>query len=345
MTDPEEPDGDAAAPDRAPGAWGGGRDRRHGDGYDTGKALRELRNEISELRSQVRRGMSGTRQELREEFDRKVGETVGHIAELLPRVGALEDRIAELHGAGRASDTPASPGDGQNADPDGVGREGSGGAPDSSAADDDVTPLTPATGWDDMDRATAEVAWAELARFVDTVLFRQYRLTRLQIPDCWPLHPRMVRELAWLRCSYLEAQELEPEAGAASLTWHIRAVPGFLVNTADAVDQRECRPGVHRLTDPEVNQYNVRLRTARNHGDPDPAVTVETGPDRPQLHPEHFPTRGTDAGDSSSPDPSEGPKAPSVSKLPTLIVGACDPAYWLHYYREASAADLASRPS
>ena len=192
-----------------------------------------------------------------------------------------------------------------------------------------------------MDRAPAEQAWTALAEFVDTVLYRQYRLTRLQVPDCWPVHPRMVRELAWLRSSYLEAQELEAQDPAGSLPWHIRAIPGFLINTADAVDPRECRPGVHRLTDPEVSSYAVRRRTAEHEGRPEPVLTTETGPDRPQLHPAHYPTRSTST--AASPHDSAEPKAPTVTTLPELLVGACHPEHWISYYREASAADLERR--
>ena len=81
--------------------------------------------------------------------------------------------------------------------------------------------------------------------------------------------------------------------------------------------------------------------TARHEGRPEPVLTAETGPDRPQLHPEHYPTRSTSTA-AVRQDGAE-PRPPTVVTLPDLLVGACHPEYWIGYYREASAADLATR--
>lgn len=308
--------------------WGAGRGeaRANQDAYEAGATVRALRD-LDELRRELRRGLSGTRAEMRRELQESLREPLSLLSELMPRLDHLERLLAAAGPAAAGTESP-----GAAADRDHTG-EGTG--------DDDEPAVTPATGWDAMDRATAEQAWTALAEFVDTVLYRQYRLSRLQIPDCWPVHPRMVRELAWLRSSYLEAQDAEAEAPAASLPWHTRAIPGFLINTAEAVDVRECRPGVHRLTDPEVSRYATQRMTARHEGRPEPVLTSETGPDRPQLHPQHYPTRGTST--AAAPQDGAEPKPPTVTALPELLVGPCHPEHWIGYYREASAADLEHR--
>ena len=81
--------------------------------------------------------------------------------------------------------------------------------------------------------------------------------------------------------------------------------------------------------------------TARHEGRPEPVLTAETGPERPQLHPEHYPTRSTST--AAAPQDGAEPRPPTVATLPDLLVGACHPDYWIGYYREASAADLATR--
>lgn len=326
MRSPDDPDetGETAG-DRTggesgrPAGGGGGGGRRHGGAHELGAEVRAMRRDLDELR-------------------RILAETTGYVAEALPRIQDLEDRAAEFaarvdHLDGRTTSDPGSSRGSSSAG-------GSGGAED--ADDEDAPPPTPALGWADMDRTTAGAAWEALARFVGEVLHSHYRLTRLQVPDCWPLHPRMVRELAWLRSSYLEAADAEPDLPASSTPWHIRALPAFFINTADAVDPRECRPGVHRLTEPEVDDHIGACNVARDAGRPAPEPSAETGPDRPRLRPERFPTRSTSPRsrhDTHSPAP-----APTTRTLPDLLVGGCHPDFWLDYYQDASSADLQRRP-
>lgn len=302
-----------------PGLRGGrGQERRRGS-YDPRAHVALLGEQIRRLRSKV--DAVGAEQR---STHATLTSTTGHVAELLPRVNDLErnlDALADQVGAPAASS---------------VGTPGS----DGNAAGAEDTPVpTPAMGWDAMDVEVATAAWEALARFVGEVLHAQYRLTRLQLPDCWALHPRLVRELAWLRSSYVDAATLEDEVPTAATPWHVRALPAFFVNTADAVDPRECRPGVHRLTEPEVDAYLSDLTASRDAGRPNPAVSSESGPDRPRLRPEHFPRRSTSPRRSNNqPDP------PTARTLPDLLVGSCQPAFWLDYYREASAADLQRHP-
>lgn len=279
--------------------------------------LRELRKELDALRQSVADQATSAAA-----IHVNVAETIGLMAELLPRVEAMDTRLTEL----AASVT---------ADSDSDSDDGAAGADDA-----DTPPITPAIGWDDMDHDTARAAWEALARFVGDVLYARYRLTRLQIPDCWPLHPRLIREIAWLRSSYVDAGAMEPDLPPAAAPWHTRALPLFLANMSDAVDARECRPGIHRLTDPEVETHLTRCTKAQYEGQPEPALTAEVGLDRPRYVPEAFPTRGTGGTRGT-----ETPNPPKVNVLQDLIVGSCEPRWWLGYYREASAADLARRPA
>lgn len=341
MTGPDEPDqspepatpepaedraGDAArpAPD-APGRGAGGS-RRHGRAHELGAEVRGMRRDLDELR-------------------RILAETTGYVAEALPRIKDLEDvhatlaaRLDHVDGhTGTDADPDTSPAGGSSRDSSDAGEDD----PENDAEHDEAPPATPATGWSQMDRVTATAAWEALARFVGEVLHGEYRLTRMQVPDCWPLHPRMVRELAWLRSSYLEAADAEPDVPSSSSPWHIRALPAFFINTADAIDPRECRPGIHRLTEPEVDAYLGACNAARDAGRPAPEPSTETGAERPRLRPEHFPTRST------SPRPRHDPHgqapAPTARSLPDLLVGSCHPDFWLDNYYEASTADLQRR--
>lgn len=291
--------------------------RRHREAAALGREVREVRGEVDELRRKAR--------ELGDEAaaDRRAWRgTTGELAELLPRVDEIDERLAAL----TARVEQGAP----------TGRAGTG-----ENQDDRAAPITPSAGWNDMDRETARAAWEALARFVGDVLYDQYRLSRLQIPDCWPLHPRMVREIAWLRSQYVMLQEAEAEEPSAAAGWHIRSLPSLLINSVDAVDQRECRPGIHRLTEPEVDEQLALREDAASRREPMPEPSTETGPDRPRLRPEHFPTRSTtpQRGRSSP----AGPPAPTAKTLPDLIVGACSPDHWLEFYRDASSADLARR--
>lgn len=317
--------------------------------YELGRQLRAIRLEVDglreelgadvgRLRSEVRNRINDLRSEVTERIDGGHGEIAGELAEFLPRVADLEDQLTRLRAAfdlgGPTPGAPTAPGPDRGAGPADPTPDGDDG--------DDEPPVTPATGWDRMSRASAERAWAALAEFVDGVLYRQYRFTRMQIPDCWALHPRMVRELAWLRSTYLEAAELERDTPAASMPWHLRCVPGFLINAAEAVDTRECRPGIHRLTESEVSAHQYRRDAALRDGLTPPPLTTETGPDRPHLIPAHFPLR-TVRSVNSTRTTDDGPTPPTPEDLPDLVVGPCHPDYWRDHYFAASAADLAER--
>lgn len=343
--DPDNGDADAHAARHAarsgePSAPASGRGeaRRHDQAYELGRLIRGVREDVDHMRSEVRKQLDNMRSELHEAVHRGLREALAELAQLLPRVQELEDELVRLRVSPAAGAVPGS----GPLDIDGFPSTGAAGPCPERGSSTPNAPATPATGWNQMDLDAAEQAWPALAEFVDRVLHRQYRLTRLQVPDCWPLHPRMVRELAWLRSSYVETADHEPDEPAASLPWHIRALPGFLVNAADAIDPRECRPGIHRLTESEVSDHGYQVDAARRDNLPVPQLSEETGPDAPRLVPEHFPTR-TMKATTGSRRSENGLKAPTVDDLRELIVGPCHPDYWRAHYDAASAADLAQR--
>ena len=102
---------------------------------------------------------------------------------------------------------------------------------------------------------------------------------------------------------------------------------------------------MHRLTEPEVDHYVAALTAARQAGQPDPEPSTETGVDRPRLRPEHFPTRSTSTarrGATATPVATI-PRPPKPEALEDLLIDSCRPDYWLGYYDDARAADLAQR--
>ena len=311
--DPAVPPGDEAPP----GPLRGSGEQRRRESYTAQRQVQLLREELGRLRPQIDSVLA------RQHSDHvNLSSTIGLLSELLPRVDDLEQTLDAL--ADRvATALSTSP-----------GSRGSAPSPTGTA----TRPVpTPAMGWDAMDVAAATDAWEALARFVSEVLHAQYRLTRVQLPDCWPLHPRLVRELAWLRSSYLDATADERDDPASATPWHIRALPAFLANVLDTVDLRECRPGIHRLTELEVDTYFSDLTAARDADRPDPPVSTEDGPDRPTLRAQHFPRRTINPRRTNQPDP------PTARSLPDLLVGTCAPTFWLDSYREASGADLQRR--
>jgi hypothetical protein len=61
----------------------------------------------------------------------------------------------------------------------------------------------------------------QLATWIAEVLVPWYEITREQLPDCWALHRPAVRELSWLRITYLEAFTSTAATHQAA-DWHIR---------------------------------------------------------------------------------------------------------------------------
>jgi hypothetical protein len=143
---------------------------------------------------------------------------------------------------------------------------------------------------------------------VTEVLNGDYRLNRVELPDCWPVHPRAVRELAWLRTVHVasSAPSVRPDIVAE---WHTRWLPAAIKNIAASIDPRECAPGRHRLTAAEQTRYEAIVDDAKRAEQVVPELTAERGPDRPRYLPNEFPPLRTDEGYNRYRDQSSHPDA------------------------------------
>ncbi|MBP2371655.1 hypothetical protein [Pseudonocardia parietis] len=260
-------------------------------------------------------------EELRE-LRREVGATSGHVAEvadhlsrLSPRVDDLEYSVASLAGAVEAA--------------------GAGGG----ELDEEALSLTPALRWSQLEPGDKQAAWDALGAFVAEVLGGDYRLSRAELPDCWPVHPRAVRELAWLRTLYVEssAPDTRPDLVAE---WHVRWLPAALTNVAAAIDGRECAPGKHRLTEEERRQYDERLVEAERRGEVAPPLSSEVGAGRPRYLRDRFPPRRSYDDDAHLGAARTGPLLLDQATPAPASSRAC----WWEYFLEARQADIGSRP-
>lgn len=271
-------------------------------------AARPWAVQVGEQLRQVQRQLDAT--------TRQSDETAGHVAEIAdilgrmsPRLDDVEQAVAALGGAVEAAAT------------------GAGDAEDAALA------LTPALRWSQLDRGGKHAAWDALAGFVSEVLNNDYQLTRLELPDCWPVHPRAVRELAWLRTLYVSSSAVgvRPELVAE---WHVRWLPAAVTNLAVAIDRRECAPGKHRVTEEERRRYDDTVNEASSAGRQPPALTIERGANRPRYFPDRFPPlRGHDSSYGARPTrvallDAETPAPPSR------------PEYWWEYFLDARMADI-----
>ena len=249
---------------------------------------------------------------------RQGDETAGHVAEIAdilgrmsPRLDDVEQGVAALGGAVEAAVAGAGAGD----------------------AEDEALSLTPALRWSQLDRTAKHAAWDALGGFVSEVLNDDYQLSRLELPDCWPVHPRAVRELAWLRTLYISssAPGTRPELVAE---WHVRWLPAAITNLAVAIDGRECAPGKHRVTEEERRRYDDAVQEAGSAGQHPPALTSERSVDRPRYFPAQFPPlRGH--------DPSYGARQARVALLDAETPAPPSrPEHWREYFLDARMADI-----
>lgn len=245
--------------------------------------------------------------------------STGEIAELIPRVGDLETALGVL--VGRLDGLlPADDADNDAAGP--------------------VPVPTPAMAWAQLSAADAATAWQALGDWVADRLCGSYQLTRVQLPDCWAVHPRAVLELAGLRTMYLVAAAHAARHPGSVAEWHTRWLPGALTNLATTIDPLECAPGRHRLTEYERGQHEDALDKALRAESPAPPVTTETGAGRPRYLPDRFPPRR---------DRFVGPARDGRVARPESLDPKASPAprstrdCWLDYYHDAVAEDLARR--
>lgn len=251
---------------------------------------------------------------------RQVGELVDEVSQLLPRVDSLDIAVAGLATPGaQASDPDTGPGAG----------DGGGGVSSGPAA-------TPATRWTQLSRHDRSEAWDALARWVAEVLNGEYRLSRVALPDCWPVHPRAVRELAWLRTLHVATTTGPPPRPETVAEWHTRWLPAAVANLSAAIDARECAPGRHRLTEEERRQHHDALTTAADNGGQAPELTGERGADRPRYYPDRMPLRRSYDNDPLRPDRANRPRALDEETPPPPST----PDDWWEYFLDARMADI-----
>lgn len=247
----------------------------------------------------------------------RVRELTDELSRLLPRVDELDTGLAELAGMAAAAER---------------------GGPGADSAQVPGRDLTPAIGWSELAPQARQAAWDALGGWVADVLNYEYRLSRAQLPDCWALHPRAVRELAWLRTLHRDATAADTHPAQVA-EWHTRWLPAAITNLAAAIDPRECVPGRHRLTEDEQRAHETALEAAARNGDPAPALTAETGPDRPRYRPDRFPPRRS--GDHSYQSATQRPRGLDAATPPP----ASTRDDWWELFLDARLADLGQQQS
>ena len=209
---------------------------------DRGGGIGDVAAELLSLRRAVR------------EVDDIARESVGVLSETAPKVADLEEDVATLRGTvaalvADAENTPAED-------------------PALTAAKTRLGMRPEPAGpwcWPLLDAEEAAAAWDALARWVGEVLVPTYELTRGDLFDCWPWHPRLVAELSWLRHAYLDAHA-RGAVPAKAADWHLRHLPGVLATIRGLArpspnDPPLCGPG-HHLTHAEGDDRYLAERSA-----------------------------------------------------------------------------------
>lgn len=290
-----------------PAAADGSNNAGSGAGVSGSREERVWRRRLGEMIAEIGRKGEQTADQVGR-VAQQVVDVIHEVSRLSPRVDDLDTSVAALASALEAHGA----GDG----------------------DDPALELTPATRWSQLSRQDKHAAWDALGGWVAEVLTPDYRLTRVELPDCWPAHPRAVRELAWLRTLHIAttATGVRPEIVAE---WHTRWLPGAITNIAMTVDPRECAPGRHRLTEHERRQHEIALEDAAREGRMAPELTDERGPDRPRYLPERFPPRRNDDALFAP----GGPTRPSSLDAATPPPPST-PDDWREYFLDARLADI-----
>lgn len=301
------PDGSSAGA----ASGGGDRDRDRVWRRELGELLGATRRETERNTDQVAR------------LARRVTELIDDVSQLLPRVDGLDTAVAALG----ATVEPAT----GDADPAAAGAGAGAGA----------VAVTPATRWTRLSRPDKAAAWDELASWVAEVLNGEYRLSRAQLPDCWPVHPRAVRELAWLRTLHVATTTGPPPRPETVAEWHSRWLPATLANLTAAIDARECAPGRHRVTEGERDRYHDALDRVHTHGEAEPELTDQRGADRPRYLPARMPPRRS--YDDRTRPPRRGSPRPLALDEATPPPPST-PDDWWDYFLDARMADLGTDP-
>lgn len=255
--------------------------------------LSDLAAEIRAARDDQQRDAARLRSDLAR-FEEFLSENATLLGQALPRITDLEGEVSGLTGRveelSKASEKPAA---------------------------DKPPKITPAD-WPALDPDAADREWEALGQWVAEVLCPIYQPTRVELPDCWPQHPRAVVELVWLRHAYVAAHE--PDAAAtASAEWHVRWRAAAFRNLEDAVPETWCRPGEHLVDHMESMKRRDRAAEARREADA-------------QAAQEHPARRAALATHGATPRP-ERADPHSLQLVEN----------WVGHWRAARAADLQTR--
>ena len=153
-----------------------------------------------------------------------VTESAGLLAQAIPRLDTLAEQVAEVRGRASTSD---------------------GGGPGGEAVSGVV--------WETLTAEQAVEEWTRLATWVADVLGPWYEVSRGHLPDCWALHPPVVRYLSALHTAYVAAYSGPAASAAAVADWQSRWLPNSLGAIFGHMDPRDrvCAPGRHDGAGPD----------------------------------------------------------------------------------------------
>jgi hypothetical protein len=206
---------------------------------------------LDQIVAQLGRDLSELRT-THDEDTRNCRESIGLLAEIMPRLGQVETDLAEEVLPGLSEVVSA------------------------------VAELTRVDAkfrqvhWPSLTAEEAPGQWRLLVDWAEEILAGWYRLTRAQLPDCWALHRPVVVELSWLRIGYLAAYSPKAAPHLAA-EWNTRWRRDVLTNIAAAISTDWCRPGEHLLDTTTARKraearrsqaYDARVEAAGLRGKP-----------------------------------------------------------------------------
>lgn len=117
--------------------------------------------------------------------------------------------------------------------------------------------------WTEMDAEQARIAWTQLIRWMQTVLFRRYPTSTEVIKDCWYRHPEIVEQLSWLHVAWALAYHNASSSISTAAEWHGRWLPAVLGRAREIlkpcyiehVDDSRVPPERHRGFDASLDAF------------------------------------------------------------------------------------------
>jgi hypothetical protein len=190
--------------------------------------MADLAQELSQLRGD------------HEQDTRNCRESIGLVAEMMPRLGQVETNLGAITSRMEEMATEVA---------------------ELTSAVKKLAPVD----WPSLTEDEAIEQWEQLAEWVADILCDWYQLTRGQLPDCWPLHRPAVLELSWLRTCYLAAYAGKAAPQLAG-EWHTRWRRDALANLAVIIDKKWCEPGQHMIDSSTRRELQRPPTPARSPG-------------------------------------------------------------------------------